>query len=178
MVRNVESLEDEIPITPYWDPKLRHNQKVYHRLVQRLHDIGYFFYTTRPESYVGVFFVWKSSRTKLRMITDARLSNARFRTAPGVTLMTSESFGRFEFVVDSEVLNDHIANEAIQIVLGLSDVKDCFHRLRVPPWISRYFAWQAVPAKVVAWTLYILARGRCVKGGLGLYISLNDATNS
>ena len=33
--------------------------------------------------------------------------------------------------------------------VGLNDVKDCFHRLRVPLWIARYFAWEAVPAKTV-----------------------------
>ena len=136
-------------ITPYWDPKLRYNRKAYNHLVRRLHDIGYFNYTTKPKCFVGIFFVWKSSRTRLRLITDARLPNSWFLPAPGVTLMTSESFGRFEVEFECEVHEDLVAQDAMQVVLGLSDVKDCFHRLRVPLWVSRYFAWQAVPAKTV-----------------------------
>ena len=75
MLRCVEDLDQSEPIAPYWDPKLKFNKKEYHRLVQRLHGVGYFHFTTRPASSVGIFFVWKSSRTRLRLITlitDAR----------------------------------------------------------------------------------------------------------
>ena len=67
----------------YWDPKLKYNQKAYQDLVRKLNSIGYFVYTTEPACEVGVFFVWKSSRTKLRMITDARRANACFHEPPG-----------------------------------------------------------------------------------------------
>ena len=140
MLRTAGSPAGESNIKPHWDPKLRYNRKAYNPLVRRLHDIGYFNYTTQPECFVGVFFVWKSSRTKLRLITHARLANSRFLAAPGVTLMTSESFGRFEIEIAPEVLDDAEAQEALQVVLGLSDVKDCFHRLRVdrgPPVVIR-----------------------------------------
>ena len=33
--------------------------------------------------------------------------------------------------------------------LGLTDVKDCFHRLRIPKWLARRFSWRPVPALVV-----------------------------
>ena len=64
-------------IEPYWDPALRFNKKNYNNLVLRLRKIGYFQYTTQPKCKVGIIFVWKSSRTRLRMITDARMSNHR-----------------------------------------------------------------------------------------------------
>ena len=38
---------------------------------------------------------------------------------------------------------------AAEAFIGLSDVKDCFRRMRVPVWISRFFAWEAVPDKIV-----------------------------
>ena len=71
-------------LVPYWGPEIKFNQKVYPDLVRRLCKIGYFNYTLHPAGHVGVFFVWKSSKTKLLTITDARLSNSMFREPPGV----------------------------------------------------------------------------------------------
>ena len=136
-------------LVPYWDPKIKFNQKAYHDLVRRLHNIGYFNYTLHPACHVGVFFVWKSSKTRLRMITDARLSNSMFREPPGVCLMTGEGLGRIEVTLDNTTWPSPEALEAISIHVGLSDVKDCFHRMRVPLWLSRYFAWRPIPAKTV-----------------------------
>ena len=137
------------PLVPYWDPQLRYNKKAYNDLVRRLHGINYFRYTTKPACKVGIFFVWKSNKTRLRMITDARLANRCFKAAPGVNLMTSEGFGRFEVCFDDNVFASPEAILKVRVLLGLSDVKDCFHRMRVPMWLARYFAWEAVPAKVV-----------------------------
>ena len=136
-------------LEPYWDPAVRYNRKMYNSLVHRLHKIGYFQYTTQPRCKVGIFFVWKSSRTRLRMITDARLANLCFKAAPGVSLMTAESFGRFEVEFDDEIFASPEVCSKLTAFIGLNDVKDCFHRLRVPLWLSRYFAWEAVPAKTV-----------------------------
>ena len=136
-------------VKPYWDPILRYNKKEYNALVKKLTDIGYFNFTTVPECFVGIFFVWKSSRTKLRMITDARLANAKFRDAPPVSLMTAEGLGRIEIEFGEEVSSQQQLVEQLAIHVGLSDVENCFHRLRVPLWLSRFFCWEAVPAKVV-----------------------------
>ena len=63
--------------------------------------------------------------------------------------MTSESLGHFKVIFEDGVFaNSYIVSSLVSF-LGLSDVKDCFHRLRVPMWLSRYFAWEPVPAKVV-----------------------------
>ncbi len=146
----VEALET--PVEPYWDPILKFNRKEYNKLVSRLAGIGYFQYTTMPQSYVGVFFVYKSNRTKLRMITDARRSNQLFRDPPPVSLMTAEGFGRFELSLQHELFGDSQVHSAFEVFLGLSDVRDCFHRMRVPHWMARYFCWKPVPAKVVGMT--------------------------
>lgn len=144
--------QDDVPgtlVEPFWDPKLKFNLKAYGDLVKRLHNIGMFNYTRHPKCMVGVFFVWKSNRTKLRLITDARRSNQLFRDAPGVGLMTGEGFGRIEVELDDSVACDTSAMNALEFYVGLSDVKDCFHRLRVPMWLSRYFCWMPVTAKTV-----------------------------
>ena len=139
-------------IDPYWDPTLRFNRRAYHSLVKKLHNIGYFVFTLKPLSKVGIFFVLKSNRTRLRMITDCRPTNQIFREAPGVSLMTAEGLGRVEVELSDEVWGDPAALSAVQTFVGLSDVKDCFHRLRVPAWMSRYFAWEGVPADLVGMT--------------------------
>ena len=137
---------------PYWDPKLRYNRKSYHELVRKLHSIGYFTYTRSPACKVGAFFVWKSNRTKLRMITDARQSNSCFNDPPGVNLMTGEGLGKIEVVFDDGAMPDHEMLDALTVFIGLSDVRDCFHRMRVPGWLARYFAWEPVAAHVVGLT--------------------------
>ena len=63
--------------------------------------------------------------------------------------MTSESFDRFEVLFEDGIFADPDSVARMVAFLGLSDVKDCFHRLRVPMWLARYFAWEPVPAKVV-----------------------------
>lgn len=152
-----ELVDMQTPVEPYWDPILKFNRKEYNKLVSRLASIGYFQYT-KPQSHVGVFFVYKSNRTKLRMITDARRSNQLFRDPPPVGLMTAEGFGRFELSLDGDLLGDDQVQSAFEVFLGLSDVRDCFHRMRVPHWMARYFCWKPVPAKVVGMT------GHCVDG--------------
>ena len=148
MLRSFEEME-QVSVKPYWDPKLRADKKAYRGLVQRLHQIGYFTYTTAPKCQVGVFFVWKSSRTKLRMITDARMSNQHFVDPPGVSLLSGEGFGRIEVKLEDATWFDEIIGDSLSIHVGLSDVKDCFHRMRVPSWLARYFAWEPVEARVV-----------------------------
>lgn len=150
--------EDDCGITPYWDPVLRYNRKEYNKLVKRLNNIGYFNFTTKSLCFVGIFFVWKSSRTKLRMITDARLSNQIFKDAPAVSLLTSEGLGRIEVEAEGAVFNDAEIFDQLSVFVGLSDVENCFHRLQVPYWLSRYFCWSAVPAKEVGLS------GSCIDG--------------
>ena len=150
MIRPLSEMpnQEEMPI-PYWDPKLKFNRKEYNKLVVKLHDIGFFNYTIEPRCRVGVFFVWKSNRTKLRLITDARRSNQCFVEPPGVQLITAEGLGKFEVEVEDGLLNHDVAFDKLAFHLGLSDVKDCFHRMKVPVWLSKHFAWESVPAKVV-----------------------------
>ena len=137
---------------PYWDPKIKFNQKAYHSLVRRLHSLNYFYYSTAPKNFVGVFFVWKSGNTRLRMISDARLANLDFEEPPPVSLLTGEGMGAIEVELEDVDLSDYELLDSLLFWLGLSDVKDCFHRMRVPKWLAEHFAWRPVPAKVVGMT--------------------------
>ena len=101
--------EDCVRVEPFWDPKW-------------LHDIHYFLYTTEPECKVGVFFVRKSSRT-VRLITDAPVANQRFRAAPGVNLMSSESFCCFEVTFDGSVFADPEEVAKLVVHVDWSDAK-------------------------------------------------------
>ena len=135
---------------PYWDPKLKYNQKAYQKLVCRLHRQNYFLYTLYPNNFVGIFFVLKSDGERLRLISDARIPNQTdFLEPPPVELLTGEGLGCIELdFVDCDFVPQGVM-DAIHFILGVSDVKDCFHRYRVPLWLAKHFAWLPVKAKVI-----------------------------
>ena len=139
---------------PYWDPCLKSGKLKYLSLVRKLHRIGYFVYTTDPIEYAGLFFVWKSARQKIRMIVDGRRANLRLRDPPGVDLLSAEGLSRFEVVPSF----DEVGGDGPELYVGLSDVKDCFHRIRQPSWLARYFCLQPVEAHHVGLT------GHCLEG--------------
>ena len=81
------------------------------------------------------------------MILDCRKSNREFAVPPGVSLLSGEGFARIE-IAEEEL------DESFAAWLGVSDVKDCFHRLRFPPGspLREYFAYPAVRAGEVGVT--------------------------
>ena len=138
---------------PYWDPRLRNNEKMYKRLIQKLRKAKYLVYTQTPKSFCGPFFVKKSDGKRIRMIIDARGTNCMFKPPPGLHLLTSDGFSRIElsppvglFPGDPDF--EHWMQQH-KLSIGLSDVKDCFHRLRQPHWLSEYFCLKGIPAEWV-----------------------------
>ncbi|CAE7655449.1 unnamed protein product [Symbiodinium sp. KB8] len=138
---------------PYWDPLLRRDYSLYKRLIRKLDKAGLLVYTDTPKSFCGIFFVKKSDGVRLRLIVDARGTNRLFKAPPGVDLLTSDGFARIELVPPP-----HLAPgskeftqflEQQKIAIGLSDVKDCFHRMKQPRWLSDYFCFDPVPASLV-----------------------------
>eukprot|EP00438_Fugacium_kawagutii_P005650 Skav219567 [mRNA] locus=scaffold886:113683:117079:- [translate_table: standard] len=142
-------LEDEV-VVPYYDPALKID-KNYRSIIQKLHDIGYLRYTRSPKAHAGMFFVHKSDGKKIRLIVDARPANQMFRSPPGVELCTAEGFSRIEVEVPEELqpgtaeFAEHLQSKGLYF--GLADVKDCFHRMRQPEWLSKYFCWRPIPVK-------------------------------
>eukprot|EP00434_Breviolum_minutum_P037676 symbB.v1.2.033418.t1/scaffold4147.1/size43859/1 len=160
-------------VTPYWDPLLKNNRGCYKALMKKLHDIGYLRYTRYPEARAGMFFVHKSDKKKIRLIVDARPANQLFNNPPGVHLCTSEGFARMELELPSSVepgspaFEEHLKSRGL--VFGLADVKDCFHRLRQPEWLSKYFCWDPIPASWVKGLIGTMVDGKKVDRGDMLY---------
>ena len=160
-------------VTPYWDPLLKNNRGCYKALMKKLHDIGYLRYTRYPKARAGMFFVHKSDKKKIRLIVDARPANQLFNNPPGVHLCTSEGFARMELELPSSVepgspaFEEHLKSRGL--VFGLADVKDCFHRLRQPEWLSKYFCWDPIPASWVKGLIGTMVDGKKVERGDMLY---------
>ena len=148
--------EGALDFQPYWDPLLRKDASLYKRFIRKLDKAGFLVYTLRPKCRCGIFFVKKSDGKRLRMIVDARGTNTLFRAPPGVDLLTSDGFSRIELMPPEHLEPGSEAYEAFmceqKIAIGLSDIRDCFHRLRQPAWLSEYFSLDPVPAGVVGLT--------------------------
>ena len=143
--------EDVIVSSPYWDPALKNNPKNYRRFIQKLNSIQYLDFTLSPCQHAGVFFVWKSDRKRIRMIIDARPANAVFYDPPGISLPTAETFSRLEVVHGGDR-----SDLDFGIYAGLSDVRDCFHRIRQPRWLAKYFCLLPIEARHVGLTGHTL----------------------
>ena len=96
---------------------------------KQLDSIGLLQYTQKPKNQVGIFFVHKSDGQRIRLIVDARSTNALFRDPPGVDLCSSEGFSRIECELSSDARpgSQKFVDElqTMNIFVGLSDVKDC-----------------------------------------------------
>jgi hypothetical protein len=151
MVKDEELREE--PIVPYYDPALKVRRN-YRSLIEKLHKLGYLRYTRNPKARAGIFFVHKSDGRKIRMIVDARPANQLFKAPPGVQLCTSEGFSRMEIEVPPDIIpgTEEFAAylKGRGLYFGLADVKDCFHRLRQPKWLSEYFCWDPIPARWIS----------------------------
>ena len=145
-------LERERGITVYSDPSLMGNRRNYERFVQKLQSLGLVRFLTHRRCDVGLFCVRKKDGLQ-RLIMDCRRSNLHFKNPPGVSMCTSESLARIEVMLPDSVepnSPEYVERLAeIQASIGIADVSNCFHRLRVPLSMSRYFAMPPVRAKAV-----------------------------
>lgn len=105
--------------------------------MRRLHLVSF---TTSPEEEVGVFFVYKQGRQRMRMILDCRRSNTHFVSPPGVDLLSSEGLSRIE-------VRDPAAGA--EAAVAMADVKDCFHGMRLDGDIRRWFCYPSGTAKEI-----------------------------
>jgi len=140
---------DTLPIV-YSDPALVKHRQKYARFVKDLDGRGMLDFTVQPKEMVGVFFVWKKGREKIRLILDARRANKRFRRPPHVDLVSGEGLS----MVDLDISGDSSWSEeellsilrTLRVSAGISDVKDAFRRLRMPRWLRPYFCLPPVRA--------------------------------
>ena len=133
----VALLEKEFgPPGRHTDPKLGH-RRTYLRFISQMHQIGLVKFVTRCKEKVGVFFVWKKGREKMRLILDCRAANRHFVLPPSTELLSSEGFARIEAELDGGP-----GLEALRMHLGIADVKDCFHRMKLEGEICEYFCYE------------------------------------
>ena len=110
-----------------------------------------------------MFFVRKSDVVPQRRIIDGRRANARLATLPSVRLCSPESFAKAEVMFDDDVNLNFPGREALELNIGLSDIRDCFHRLHQPQWMQEYFCLDPIPASWVGLTAHVLD-GRTLSG--------------
>ncbi|CAK0813543.1 unnamed protein product, partial [Prorocentrum cordatum] len=90
-------------------------------------------------------FNQKEYRCLVRQLLSAGIlgANAHFRDPPGVELLSSEGLARIELPLPAEGVASHddlrAALEVRQFYIEMADVKDCFHRFRIDPELSRCF---------------------------------------
>ena len=88
---------------------------------------------------MGVFFVWKKGREKMRVILDARRTNRRFIPSPPVSLVTAEGFAGIG--IDGDGGGDAHAAVSADFSLAIADVQNCFHYLKIGVDYGQYFCY-------------------------------------
>ena len=94
---------------------------------------------------------------------DARRSNVHFASPPSVDLITGEGLAGIEIELPAEFgpHSEAAASllEKVKVSLGVSDVSDAFHRMRIGKELSAYFCLPAVTAgelRMTGWVLILL----------------------
>ena len=140
MLRTPEALAEFLrecgEISCHTDPVLRWNVRASSKFVRKMHGVGLVDCSLRCECELGVFFVHKKSGCKIRLILDCRRATARFRAPPRTELLSSEGFSNIEFD-DTGCGKTNL--EELRLHLGVGDVTDCFHRVRLKGSIRRFF---------------------------------------
>ena len=81
------------------------------------------------------------------MILDGRRGNFRFKSPPGVSLLTAEGFARIE--VDASLPEGQQSYTFNIIDLATADIKDAFHNFRIPDLLALHFCLPPVRAGAV-----------------------------
>jgi hypothetical protein len=112
----------------YMDPILESSRTEYKTNIAALSKVGLINFTTNHRHSVTAFCVRKKGGL-LRLIVDARDVNRRCRLPPGVSLASPECFAGLECTDEEEYF------------IATLDVRDAFHRLRLPRELSEMFCF-------------------------------------
>ena len=124
---------------PYFDEVLRRNRKTYVKFVRELLKLGLFRVTFDCKSEVGILFVSKKNGS-LRMIIDARPANDLMRKPPHTPLCNSEILSSIESNSKCNLtFNDLTSACDVPVYMGMADVDNCFHCIRISESLGQYF---------------------------------------
>ena len=143
-------------IKPHIDANLRMKRRVYIRLIKRMLAAGLVKLSLTRRCEVGVFTVGKKNGDQ-RLVLDCRPANRQFVSPPGVSLLTAEGMGRFEF--EAGVTQPLDLLDLPSLAMGITDVKNCFQRIRFGDHgpgseLAEWFAMPAVKAREIGvWEL-------------------------
>ena len=87
----------------------------------------------------------------VRMILDGRRGSKRLRPAPSVSFASAESFGAIEVEVPLEFTGS-VASirrylSSLGIHVGQADIRDCFHRIKIPLGLARLYSLKPIRAE-------------------------------
>jgi len=85
-------------------------------------------------SEIQPFFVTKKGG-KQRLVLDARRANQWFRRPPCPDMRAGEALQRLELTSGQELF------------IGTADIRNCFYQCGVPPWLSEFFGFSALPVE-------------------------------
>ncbi len=112
----------------YMDHILESSRTEYNKFIAAISKVGLINFTTNHRHCVTAFCVRKKGGF-LRLIVDARDVNRRCRRPPGVSLASPECLAGLECTDEEEYF------------IATLDVRDAFHRLRLPPELSEMFCF-------------------------------------
>jgi len=134
--------EAALDIDCYMDEVLRDDPAAYGDYLASLYRAGMIRLDLQPTGFCTPFFVWKDDALdSLRCLFDCRVVNEGFADAPPTRLMTAETFTKLKLEDD-------------QTLFGTGyDVKDFYHAILMPDWLSSRFGLPAVSSEVLASSL-------------------------
>ena len=129
---------------PYWDPLLKRDDRLYKRFIRKLDKAGFFgVHQLTEEPLRSVLcqeerwapYSHDSGLSRYQHAVQRRTGLPELSLFPQTIEPGTKEFADF---MDEQ-----------KVGIRLSDVKDCFHRLRQPFWLSEYFCLDPVPAEWV-----------------------------
>lgn len=139
------ALEQNEPIEQSLPPSYDNIEDTeYRKLIVRMHKAGMLCFLLTVKVVVGLFAVPKGEHEQ-RLIVDGRRANSYFVTPAGVELPGPEHLAALrvrpaQYRQQTAAADNDDGSAGLALLAGSKlDVRDCFHRLRVPEWISTYF---------------------------------------
>ena len=130
----------------FMSPSLR-QEETFHALVKRLHDAGMLVELDTVRERIGLFTVARPDGLQ-RLVVDPRPSNAAWGDPPPVRLTAGPLLAR-QLQRGRKSAHTSGVSGLGNASMMKSDLSDFYYNLRIPAWMSRWFALPAVPGWLV-----------------------------